>query len=342
VSGADRPITYLTTLDLDDEWLDALVKACPNLDIRRQAATSADQISADVWAQTEILHTGNVLPDPALAPALRWIQLDTSGVEHVVGHPIWAEERVAITTLGGIAPVPMAEYVVMSLLQLAHHQPRLDALRRAKAWPSAADRLATLTPLPVDGATVTIVGYGRIGRECARLLHALGMKVVGVNRGGAARDAEVFDSGRAFADRDAVRVLAVSQLDSVLAETDYLVVLTPHTPETAGLIDASRIARLKRGACVVNASRGGVVHESALLEALASEQVRYASLDVFDDEPLPPESVWWEHRSAMITPHVAGLAPRYAEQVLSLLAANLIRYREDRPLLNRADRAAGY
>ena len=108
------------------------------------------------------------------------------------------------------------------------------------------------------------------------------------------------------------------------------------------MIDAARIARLKRGACVVNASRGGVVLESALLEGLASGQLHYVSLDVFEDEPLPPGSVWWDHHSAMITPHVAGLAPRYAEQALSLLSANLIRYREDRPLLNRADRAAGY
>jgi phosphoglycerate dehydrogenase-like enzyme len=166
--------------------------------------------------------------------------------------------------------------------------------------------------------------------------------VSGVTRSGTVHAAEVYDTGRVFADSDAVRLVSVSELDILLPETDYLVVLTPRTAETVGLIDAQRVAKIKPGAYVINAPRGGVVVESALLEGLASGELQYASLDVFDDEPLPPTSAWWEHHSAMITPHVAGLAPRYAEQVLSLLSTNLIRYREGRPLLNRADRAAGY
>jgi phosphoglycerate dehydrogenase-like enzyme len=336
-------MNYLTTLDVDDAWLDALAKACPSLDVRRYRAESADEVPADVWAQTEILHTGYVLPDPASVPRLRWIQLDTSGIEHVRAHPIWSA-GVEITTLGGIAPVPMAEFVIASVLDLAHHAPAVAALRRRRAWPSPAERLASLTPLAVDGATLTVVGYGRIGHEVARIAHTLGMTVVALSRRGpGAREADThFDTGRAFDHAAHVEHRPATALPDVLPRTDFLVVVVPLTPETAGLIGAQEFARIRPGACVVNVSRGGVVVEEALLEALGSSQVRYAALDVFDDEPLPADSPWWEHDQVLVTPHIAGLAPRYSEQVLDLVCTNVVRIEEGRPLLNRADRAAGY
>jgi phosphoglycerate dehydrogenase-like enzyme len=334
---------YLTTLDVDDAWLDALAKACPSLEIRRHRADSAEDVPADVWAQTEILHTGYVLPDPASVPRLRWIQLDTSGVEHVRAHPIWSS-GVEITTLGGIAPVPMAEFVIASVLDLAHHAPAVAALRRRRAWPSPAERLASLTPLPVDGATLTVVGYGRIGREVARIAHTLGLAVVALSRRGPrAEEPDIhFDTGRPFEHAAQVEHLPVSALPEVLARTDYLVVVVPLTPETAGLLGERELGRIKPGSCVVNVSRGGVVDETALLAALDAGRVRYAAMDVFDDEPLPADSPWWEHDQVLVTPHIAGLAPRYSEQVLDLVCTNVLRIEEGRPLLNRADRAAGY
>lgn len=339
-----QQLTYLTTLDWDDAWLDALAKACPDLQIRRQVAESADQIDADVWAQVDVLHTSAVFPTAQLAPRLRWVQLDTSGVEHVRTQPIWASD-VEITTLGGIAPVPMAEFTVMSLLALAHHQPTLERLRRERSWPSAAERLATLTPLPVDGATATIVGYGRIGREVARLLRALGMGVVGVSRRGTAKPddaADYYDTGRSTGADDGVEHRAVAELHDVLPRTDFLVVITPRTDDTIGLIGARELELLKPGACVVNVSRGDVVVEDALLDSLRSGQVAYASLDVFEEEPIGPDSPWWTEPNTLVTPHVAGLAPRYKDQVLELVSTNVNRYQAGLPLLNRADRASGY
>ncbi len=349
-------MNYLTTLDLDDEWLDALAKACPDLQIRRHVVSSPDEIDPRVWAEIEVLHTSSVFPAPGQVPRLRWIQLDTSGVEHVMTEPVWASD-VEITTLGGIAPVPMAEFAVMSLLALAHHQPLVQAMRRDRSWPTPAERLATLTPLPVDGATATIVGYGRIGREVARLLHALGVHVIGVRRragalsdgqptsslGGTSPDEDVlYDTGRSFAGADEVEVRGIDELSDVLPRTDYLVVIVPRTPATIGLIATPELTRLKPGACVINVSRGDVVDEAALLAALDSRRVRYAAVDVFETEPLQGPSVWWDHPHTLLSPHVAGLAPRYREQVLDLISTNVVRYQKGLPLLNRADRAAGY
>ena len=339
-----RPLHYLTTLELSDDWLTQLAQSCPQLDVSRVPARSADEIADSVWAEVDVLHTHDVFPRPEQAPRLGWVQLDTSGVEHVLGHPIWSSD-VTITTLGGIAPVPMAEFTAMSMLALAHHQPALEAIRRSRRWPSTAERLATLTPLPVDGTTATIVGFGRVGREIAGLLTVLGQHVIGLTRSGvtAGRRPELyFDTGRGQGGPSAVEVGGIDLLPEVLPRTDYLIVAVPRTAATTGLIGTHELARLKYGACLVNVARGGVVDETALLSALQSGEVRYAALDVFDEEPLPADSPWWDEPHTLVTPHVAGLAPRYLEHVLELVRTNVDRYREGRPLVNRADRATGY
>ena len=334
---------YLTTLPLDDDWLARLATSCPDLTIRREVVADPAEIPDSVWRQVDILHTSSVLPSPDQAPRLSWIQLDTSGVEHVSGHPVW-RAGVDVTTLGGIAPVPMGEFTTYCLLGLAHHQPLLDEFRRERHWPSAADRLAMLTPLPVDGATATIVGYGRIGQEVARLLQGLGMNIVGVSRRGpsARPDQPQFDTGRGSLDPDSIEHVAIADMAHVLPRTDYLIVIVPRTPDTVGLLGREEFALLKHGACLVNVARGGVVDEQALLETLRAGRLRYAALDVFEDEPLPDDSPWWEESRTLISPHVAGLTSRYREQVLELVSTNVVRYLSGQPLLNRADHASGY
>jgi len=338
-----RGIRYLTTLPFDEAWLNDLRHRAPGVEVHQRVVSSPKEIDDREWAEVDVLHTGAVLPAPDQAPRLRWMQLDTSGAEHVAATPWWGTD-VEVTTLGGVAPVPMAEFTVMALLGLAHHQPLLDAVRRTRQWPDGGDRFRDMTPLPVDGATATIVGYGRIGREIARLLQALGMHVVGVSRRGARPADEQpaqYDTGRGVAD-DPTEHRSVSELPEVLARTDYLVVVTPRTAETEGMIGAAELALLPPGACLVNVSRGGICEEKALLDALDTGHLRYVATDVFDEEPLAPDSVWWEHPRVVITPHVAGLAPRYHEQVLELVSTNLARFRDGEPLLNRVDRAAGY
>jgi phosphoglycerate dehydrogenase-like enzyme len=200
-------------------------------------------------------------------------------------------------------------------------------------------------PAPLAGATISIVGFGRIGQEIGRLATAHGMTVVGVTRSGRVRTeaerAALMDFGRGC-DDSVLEVVGTDSLHEVLARSDYVVVVVPLTDETRGLIDADAIAAIKPGAVVVNVARGGIVDEAALLAALRSGTLSGVALDVFDDEPLPPHSPWWDEPRAFLTPHVSGLAPRYSDQVLQLVAENLRRYCQDEPLLNVVDRTRGY
>lgn len=333
-------LDYLCTLDLPDAWFAELAARVPGVRIHRVSA--GDDVASDVLAEVDMLHTSEWFPDAAAVPSLRCVQLDTSGVDHVRRTSLW-ETGVPIATLGGIAPVPMAEYALMAILELAHRMPLIEELRESRTWPSNADRLARLTPAHLPGSTVGIVGYGRIGREISRLAEAFGMKVLGLKRTAAPpASGDRFDTGRRYAADDATETLPMDRLDEMLARTDILVVVVPLTELTRGMIGARELDLLPRGAFVVNIARGGIVDETALLERLRDGRIGGVVLDVFDDEPLSADSVWWSERGALITPHVAGLAPQYHAQTLDLVVENLTRLADGRPLLNEVDRVSGY
>jgi len=333
-------LTYLCSLPLPDAWFDELRARMPEVAVHRM--TSGTAPSAEVLAAVDLLHTSEWLPASSDVPSLRLVQLDTSGVDHVRGTSLW-ESGVPIATLGGIAPVPMAEYALMSILELAHRMPRIVRHRTDRTWPSNSERLVSLTPRQVAGSTVGIVGYGRIGREISRLATSFGMRVLGVSRSGTrAAAVDKFDTGRQTIDDDAAELFPIDRLDEVLRRSDFLVVVVPLTELTRGLIGASQLDLLPAGAFVINIARGGIVDEDALLERLRDGRIGGVALDVFDEEPLNAESAWWTEPGAMITPHVAGLAPQYHAQTLDLVVENLNRLAENRPLLNEVDRAAGY
>lgn len=336
-------LTYLCTLDLPDTWFAELGRRVPDVRILRAAA---EPPSREALAEVDLLHTGDWFPEAAAVPALKCVQLDTSGVDHVRETSLW-HTGVPIATLGGIAPVPMAEYALMSILELAHRMPLIQQLRDSRAWPTNADRLARLTPRQLEGATVGVVGYGRIGREISRLAGAFGMRVLGVKRtvGDAASVPATggkFDTGRRGSDADPTELFAMDRLDEVLRQSDILVVVVPLTELTRGMIGAPQLDALPAGAFVINIARGGIVDEDALRERLRDGRLGGVALDVFDDEPLAPDSPWWSEPGALVTPHVAGLAPQYHAQTLDLVVENLTRLAEGRPVLNEVDRVSGY
>lgn len=333
-------LTYLCSLPLPDAWFAELRTRMPDVAVHRMTPGSSP--SSDVLAAVDLLHTSEWLPAAEQVPSVRLVQLDTSGVDHVRGTSLW-ESGVPIATLGGIAPVPMAEYALMSILELAHRMPLITRYRLDRTWPSNAERLASITPRQLPGATVGIVGYGRIGREISRLAAAFGMRVLGVSRSGArVAAAEKFDTGRQAIDEDPAELFPIDRLDEVLRRSDYLLVVVPLTELTRGLIGPAQLDLLPVDACVINIARGGIVDEAALLERLRDGRIGGVALDVFDDEPLGAESAWWTEPGALVTPHVAGLAPQYHAQTLDLIVENLTRMAENRPLLNEVDRATGY
>lgn len=137
-------------------------------------------------------------------------------------------------------------------------------------------------------------------------------------------------------------MVGADRLRDVLPRCDYVVVVVPLTAQTRGMLDRAAIESMKPGAVLVNVARGGIVDEDALRNALRDGSLAGAVLDVFDDEPLPPDSPWWDEPNVVVTPHVAGLAPSYAEQVQQIVAENLRRFATGRPLLNLVDRDRGY
>lgn len=333
------PLHVLVTLDFPPSFLDGVRAVDDRIVLHHHPVSSAgDSLPAKPLATAEVMYTSEVLPGPQTAPALRWAQLDTSGIDHVRSSALW-DSPVVLTTLGGVSPAPLAEWVLMMVLAHAHHLRETERLAAQRHWPSREDRWKLLMPRDLRRCTMGIVGYGGIGREVARLARALGMSVLAVRR----------TPGEPATDRFAVPAnvagvteLGLDDLHDVLARSDYLVLTVPLTPQTERLIGPAEIAVLKPGTVIVNGSRGGVVDEDALLAALDSGAVDLAASDVFATEPLPADHPLWSHPRSVVTPHVAGFAPDYLEAVGALFTANLRRWLDGAPLLNVADRARGY
>jgi len=277
--------------------------------------------------------------DLSLAPRLKWIQLISAGLDRLVGHPIM-ESDVIITTASGIHATPIAEYVLASMLVLSRRFRDLWRLQERKQWPE--DRWEILRGEELRGKTVGILGYGSIGREVGRLCKAFGMRVL------AADSAEIEDRGyRPPGTGDPKGMLLESlfppsQLRAMLKECDFFVVAVPLTPETEGMVGREELKAMKGSAYLVNISRGRVVDEEALIEALKEGWIGGAGLDVFAQEPLPQESELWGLDNVILSPHVSANTPHYQERFTELFCENLRRYLAGEELLNVVDKKRGY
>jgi phosphoglycerate dehydrogenase-like enzyme len=326
-------VRVLSTMDFPASWLEEVAALSPRLAVEQIPARAADELPPDALADVEVLYTGSAFPEPEQAPNLRWVQLDTSGADHVRRTWLWEAPDVAITSIAGVSPRPMAEYVMAMVLSFAHRLEIAARMRAQRHWPGERERWTLYDPLHLPGSRMTIVGYGRIGRRIAQAASGFGIEVAGVCRSGARTyEADVPD----------VHVVGVEALDEALAGTDWLVVCVPGTPETMGLIGPAQLAALNASAHLIDVARGGVVDEEALLAALDAGALAGAALDVFAEEPLPADSPWWDHPRVIVTPHISGLASDYPERVLALFKDNVTRYLAGRPLLNVVDRQLGY
>ena len=218
------------------------------------------------------------------APHLKWLQVFNAGVDHPIFRGFF-ERGVRVTNSSG-ASEPIAQTAIGGLLMLARGFPTWMDAQRRHAWEPRVGGRADLR-----GQVLAVVGVGHIGREIARLGHALGLHVVGVRRSPAEHGDPVDE------------MLAPVALPGLLPRCDWLALACPLTAETRGLIDAAAIARLKQGARIINVARGEVIDEGALISALVSGQLGGAYLDVFAAEPLPPDSPLWDLPNVIISPH---------------------------------------
>ena len=257
------------------------------------------------------------------APQLRWVQLPMAGIEWFHTADIWTNERIAITTAAGVSSPAVAEWVLTAMLWLAKDAPRLWEAKERHEW--SRFNLGQLR-----GKTLGVIGYGAIGQEVARLGAAFGMEVLAVKR--RVRPDE----------RLPAWVLPLERLHDVLPRCDYVVLTVPATDGTKGLIGAKELALMRPSARLINIARGDVVDEAALIAALRKGRLAGAGLDVFQQEPLPKDSLLWELPNVFMSSHIAGLFEEYDDRLVDLFTANLRRYLDGAPLKNAVDRAAGY
>lgn len=272
----------------------------------RDAATLAAQAtSADVIVVSG-LWKNDVLD---IAPKLRFVQSVSAGINQY-DQARFRSKGVRLASAQGVNEVAVAEHAMALMLALKRHI-HTGRDNQAKAYwrPMIADIGAREDEL--RGKTLLIVGYGGIGRRLARLAAAFEMRVIGLKRSPGS------DTGAAS------EVRPTSDLERLLPEADVVALTCPLTPETTGLITASRLARMKPSAMLINVARGPVVDEPALIEALQSRLIAAAGIDVTVEEPLAASSPLWHLPNALITPHTAGETQAYEDNVIDILLHNL-------------------
>ncbi len=335
------PLYLLITQEFPRPLLDEIAAVSPRIALEVRAARKAEDLPSELLAETEVLYTSTALPLPAAAPKLKWVQCHHAGIDHLADHAL-LKSPVLVTTLSGAHASQMAEYVLMMMLALGHHLPSLLEYQSRSEWP--ASRWELFSPNELRGATLGIVGYGTIGREVARLARAFGMHVLAVKRDAMnPGDRGYMPEGMGDASGDLLRRLYPPQaLRSMLADCDYVVAAVPLTPETRHQFGQGEFRAMKKSAVFINVARGGVVEESALVEAVRSGRIAGAALDVFAEEPLPADSTLWAMPNVIVTPHISGISRNYDRRAVAVFTENLRRYLAGEELLNLYDRERGY
>ena len=279
-------------------------------------------------------------------PALRWVHSGAAGVGSSLHDGMRASD-VVFTNSAGIHAPPMAETVLAMILFFGRGLDRALANQRRGRWSTDPFYDAVTPPRELSRMTVGIVGFGGIGREIARRVCALGGRVIASKRTPARPGDDALEAvagGGRLDDRIAL-VHGTEGVDTVLSESDVVVVCAPDTPETRGMIDARAFGQMRPGTLFVNVARGALVDEDALLEALRSGRLRGAGLDVFAREPLPEGHPLWSFDNVLATPHVSAVTQGYWAREAELIVRNLACYLRDAPLAdwrNVVDKAAGY
>jgi phosphoglycerate dehydrogenase-like enzyme len=263
------------------------------------------------------------------AKKLRWIHSPAAAV-HQLLFPELVQSSVVLTNSTGIHGPVVAEHAIAVLLAMAKRLPQAMQYQAKREW--SQDQLWHDRPRPreVADATVAVVGMGGIGREFAARAKALGMKVLAV-RENPAKGLDGADS-----------VFSSAQIDDVLPQADYVLLCTPVTPATSGMMNAARLSKMKPDAYLINVARGPLIDEAALLDALQHRRIAGAALDVFVEEPLPPDSPFWSLDNVLITPHTAAVTERLWERHYRLIVENMKRFLAGEPLINQVDKQRGY
>lgn len=305
-------------------------------DLRRRFPDVAFVSPADRAAADAALPGADVVLGYAVRPhnfasaqRLRWIQITSAGVGHVL-FPALAGSDVVLTNGSGLFSDAMAEHGLGLMLAFARRLHLARDLQREGRWGQTLLRDAPPGFATLEGATLGIVGFGSIGAALARRARACSMRVIGLRR-----------TPRTPPD-PADAQWPVERLHELIGASDWLALTAPLTDATRGMIGAAELECMRPHAVLLNLGRGALVDEDALTAALAAGRIGGAGLDVFREEPLPASSPLWRMPEVILTPHVSGLGPGLWERAIDLFARNLSAFREGRPLENVVDKQAGY
>jgi glyoxylate/hydroxypyruvate reductase len=255
---------------------------------------------------------------PERAPKVRWIQASSAGIGQFVSRQNYARMNAVFTTSSGVHARPLAEYTIMSMLEVVKRRELARSQQLEHRW----QRFSTVE---LSGKTLAVVGLGKIGLEVARLAKAFDMRVIASKR---------HTEGISAASLGVDALYPWMDLHAMLAQADFVCLATPHTSETENLMDAAAFDAMKHGASLVNIARGAVVVETAMIAALESGKLAHAALDVVATEPLPPESPLWDMPNVSIYHHSASTNDFENQRIVNLFCQNLRLYLEGQPLLN--------
>lgn len=259
-----------------------------------------------------------------LVTKAQWVHNLSTGVEGILSPEVIASS-IPLTNGRGVFSSILAEFVIAGALYFAKDFRRMIRNQAAGRW-EPFDINA------IEGTTMAIVGYGDIGRATAKLAHAMGMKVLALRR----RAALSLD------DPYLTAVYGLDRLHEMIARCDYLVIATPLTPETRGLIGEAELNQLKKDAVVINVGRGPIIVESALIRALEEHRIKGAALDVFDKEPLPEGHPFYRMENVLLSPHCADHLPGWIDLAMNRFLENFELFAKGQPLENVVDKKAGY
>ena len=330
-------INVVTTLhgrNISKENQDKITGASPEVNLQDATMLLSEELRGKyahgkeldkMLGEAEVIFA-RVLPNNVIkrAPKLKWIQMSYAGMETVLKDNDLVDSPVTLTNASGVQAEAISEFVIALMLAFDKRLLQLIEQKNQKTWKS------TLM-VGLSGQTVGILGLGKIGKEIARKAKALGMDVIAYDRPRKLMQARCVD-----------KLVAGDDISLVFQQSDFVVNCLPLAPKTTGIIGVKEFRSMKPTAVFINVSRGQVVQEHALIQALREKWIAGAGLDVVAQEPLPPDSPLWGMTNVIISPHCCGRLDDNDDRVVDFFALNLKRYLNGKKLLNIVNKKAGF
>jgi phosphoglycerate dehydrogenase-like enzyme len=312
-------LRVLASFDLPERYMGQIRSVSPRVNVEK--CVDKRKI-LDAIRGVEVLYAGLFDRDIFMAAdKLRWIHSQRAGIDPFL-FPEFVESDILLTNARGIHRTQVSEHAMCLMLAWSRRLHKFIGSQHEAKW----SRYETDE---VWRKTIGIIGLGEIGSEIASKAKCFNMKVLGLDV-------------REVRPPQVDEIIRPEKLPSLLRRSDYVVLAAPLTPTTRGLIGEKELKQMKRTAVLMNISRGGLVREEELVEALKERRIAGAALDVFETEPLPPDSELWKMDNVIVTPHVAGTTPHYDRRATPIFRKNLKRYIEGKPLINLVDKERGY